>query len=179
MVTRDFLLLVFNDVILLQLQPFVISYVENNEIFEMERTYVKCFVSVVHDSLVNLDLVKQLAVVLVVIELDGLDEIVRIMVVVFICLYEWNIALLRLNDVKCHVPQVTLIIHGDNLARHLDNFLDTARRVLVLVEVIRQLEVASSRILYKLPLLLNVLFKTVNSHASFCIFRSTVNSGRL
>ena len=61
---------------LLELEPAAAASVEDDVVLEMQRTNIKRPILLIHKASVNLDLLKQFAIILVVVELEGLDEIV-------------------------------------------------------------------------------------------------------
>lgn len=171
LVAWDLFLFVLDDIILLKLKPFIVSYKENNKILEMKRTYVICSVRLIHNSVVNFNLIQELTVVANIIKLDCFYKATCVVIVMFKCFDHWNITLFGANDVNCHVSQIVWFVLCNNVAIHSDLLLDVTFRILVFVKITRKLEVCSSWILNKLCFILDVLLETVDTHASLCIFR--------
>lgn len=133
LIASNFLLPVTNDVVLLQLQPFIISYIENDKVLKMQSAYVIIHVCFIHQSFVNLNLVQQFALFSEVVELYRLHKVVWVMVVVLVGLHKWHVALWSLNDVYRQVLQVVLVVHGDHLALYLDSILNIAIWILLII----------------------------------------------
>lgn len=87
-----------------------------------ERSVVGAEV-LVHHSLVDDDLFSLLAIGPVVVELEGLNELVLAVGVPFICLDDWHATLICLDDVHREIFNIVLIILGDQVTLDSDDLL--------------------------------------------------------
>ena len=111
-----FLLLFLDDIITLKLKPFFITNVEDNFVTIMKGTDIKSPVSGVHDSIINFELAFKSSIFSIIVELDGLDEVlllirvIRIICIFLISLDNGHISLLCLDDIHRKVFQVVSIV---------------------------------------------------------------------
>ena len=77
----------------------------------------------VHHSLIDNDLLSLLAIGPVVVELEGLDELVLAVGIPFICLDNWHATLVRLNDVHREILYIVLIVFSYQITLHSNDFL--------------------------------------------------------
>lgn len=99
LVAHDLLLLFLNDIVLVELQPLLISYVKNDRVLKMEGTDIEGPVSIVHYSIVSLKLFYLLVDFVVVEKLYGLYKIAIIVSILFISFDHWYVTLLGLNNI--------------------------------------------------------------------------------
>lgn len=99
LVALEFDELVLDDVVLLELVPVLLPLVKQNGVSEVQQRSVVGAEVFVHDSLVDDDLLAPLAVGPVVVELQGLHELVLVVGVPLVGLNDWHAALVSLDDV--------------------------------------------------------------------------------
>jgi hypothetical protein len=133
LIAGNLLLLAKDHIKFLKLQPFFISYVENYAVLEMECTYVKCSVLLIHNTFVDLELVHKFAIISVIVEFDSLHKIIRIIIIILVRLNNWDVPLLGLDDVQCQISQIILIIPRKYKAFDLDRLFDVAEGVFALI----------------------------------------------
>ena len=129
----------------------------------------------VHHSLIDNDLLSLLAIGPVVVELEGLDELVLAVGIPFICLDNWHATLVRLNDVHREILYIVLIVFSYQITLHSNDFLFI--RVLVVlfcVVLFRQIKELLSWILGASSHSIDVLLKSLDTCAASCILRSFV-----
>lgn len=171
----DLLKLLFHDIITLQLEPFFVSYVEKHLVSEMKGTNVICSVSSIHHTFVNLELLNKSSVFSVVIELDGLYEILLlttwiIIGILFIGLDDWHISLLSLNDIHRKISQVVLVVLSLQETLDKDCFLVVTIWILCTIIVVRMFEIRFTRVLNDVRIF-HVLFQSRYFDAFHGIFR--------
>ena len=129
----------------------------------------------VHHSLIDNDLLSLLAIGPVVVELEGLDELVLAVGIPFICLDNWHATLVRLNDVHREILYIVLIVFSYQITLHSNDFL-FIRVLVVLVCVVlsRQIKELLSWILGASSHSSDVLLKSLDTCAASCILRSFV-----
>jgi hypothetical protein len=129
----------------------------------------------VHHSLIDNDLLSLLAIGPVVVELEGLDELVLAVGIPFICLDNWHATLVRLNDVHREILYIVLIVFSYQITLHSNDFL-FIRVLVVLVCVVlsRQIKELLSWILGASSHSIDVLLKSLDTCAASCILRSFV-----
>ena len=129
----------------------------------------------VHHSLIDNDLLSLLAIGPVVVELEGIDELVLAVGIPFICLDNWHATLVRLNDVHREILYIVLIVFSYQITLHSNDFL-FIRVLVVLVCVVlsRQIKELLSWILGASSHSIDVLLKSLDTCAASCILRSFV-----
>ena len=129
----------------------------------------------VHHSLIDNDLLSLLAIGPVVVELEGLDELVLAVGIPFICLDNWHATLVRFNDVHREILYIVLIVFSYQITLHSNDFL-FIRVLVVLVCVVlsRQIKELLSWILGASSHSIDVLLKSLDTCAASCILRSFV-----
>ena len=115
--------LVLDDIVLLELVPVLLALVEQYGVSEVEQGCVVGAEVLVHDSLVDDDLLALLAVGPVVVELEGLDELVFVVGVPLVGLDDWHAALIGLDDVHGEVLHVVLVVLRDQVTLDCDGLL--------------------------------------------------------
>ena len=146
LIIRHLLLGVGNDVVALQLQPSLLPLIKQDAISKMKRADIKGAVGVIHPAFVNQNLLQQLAVLPVVVEFDGLDELGLVVRICLVRLDHWHVALLCLDDVHRQVSQIFLLISRLQETLDLNYLFVVAVRVLCLEEFPRQVKVGAPRI---------------------------------
>ena len=101
----------------------------------MEQRSVICAEILVHHSLVDDDLLSLLAIGPVVVELEGLDELVLAVGIPFIGLDDWHATLVRLNDVHREILYIVLVVFSYQITLHSNDLL-FLRVLVVLVCVV-------------------------------------------
>lgn len=114
-VAWNFFQFISEDVIFLELMPIFFSLVEDNGVFEVKNTRIVSSELVAHDTLIDNDLLLQLAVALVVVELKSLYKFVFVIGVVFERFYDGHASLLGLNNVHAQVLYVVLVIFRNQI----------------------------------------------------------------
>ena len=110
LISWNFLLLVFDDIILLKLEPFFESYVEYDIVLEMQGTNVECSVRLIHDSVVNLELGEHSAITPIVIKFDSFYKVACVVCIVLIGFNYGHVALLRLDNVQRQISQIIFVV---------------------------------------------------------------------
>lgn len=77
----------------------------------------------VHHSLVDDDLFSLLAIGPIVVELEGLNELVLAVGIPLISLNDWHATLVCLDDVHREILNIVLIVLGDQVTLHRDDLL--------------------------------------------------------
>lgn len=129
----------------------------------------------VHHSLVDDDLLSLLAIGPVVVELEGLDELVLAVGVPFIGLDDWHATLVRLNDVHREILDIVLVVFSYQITFHSNDLL-FLRVLVVLVCVVlsREIKELLSWILGASGHSIDVLLKSLDTRAASCILWSFV-----
>ena len=156
LVTWDFLLFIFDDIILLKLEPFLESYVEYDIVLEMQGTNVKRPIRLIHNSIVDLELGKHGSIAPIVIELNSFDEVTRIICIVLVGLNHGHVALLRLYNVQRQISQIIFVVFCVQETLNFDYAFVVAVWVFGLVIAAGQFKVRSAGVFNDLSFVFNV-----------------------
>ena len=127
----------------------------------------------VHHSLVDNDLLSLLAIGSVVVELEGLDELVLAVGIPLISLNDWHATLIGLNDIHREIFDIILVVLGDQITFHSDHLL-IVRVIFVRVVLSGEIEELLSWILGAVAHFFHIFFEALDGIATSGILRSFV-----
>lgn len=149
-------LFIFDDIILLKLEPLFESYVKNDIVLEVKRADVKCSICLIHNSVINFELGQKTSITSIVIEFNCLHEIGCVIGVVFIGFDHRHVSLLSLNNVQRQISQIIFIVFRVQETLDFDDALVIAIRIFSFVIASRQLKVGSTWIFDHLSFIFDV-----------------------
>lgn len=166
-----------DNIIRSQLKPFLMPLKEDDLVLVMQGANVIRAVVRIDDAIINLELLAvrdRLAAahltLAVVIELECLDEVGRIVCVLLVCLDDWHVTLLGLDDFHGLVEQVVFVVLGQQETLNLDSLHIVTIRVLGFVVSIGLLEVCLLGIFDDVRVF-HVIFEVGDLHAPPRILR--------